>query len=331
MERFTCSCGAPLSFESSHCAQCETDVGFNPEQLAIVSLDQQSQWAYCDNHAFGVCNWLRPVTSPNTLCSGCQFNRVIPNLTLPQNLVRWGALERAKKRLLYTLMCLDLPLHHGWQSSAQGLSFDFLDDERSQPEAYPGSFVTSGYANGVITLNVLEADDVSRTAAQVELRERYRTLLGHFRHESGHYFWSRLDKNSLVYGDFSRLFGDETIDYSEAMRVYYEQGPPADWRSTFISAYASSHPLEDWAESWSHYLLIEDGLDTAFSQGLLDTNPKDWSTDKRLDVWATISVGLNEMSKSLGQGDVYPFFITPPVREKLVYVAAVIDYLKSAH
>ncbi len=286
MERFICSCGAPLTFESSHCALCECDVGFNPEQLA-VPLNQQGEWAYCDNHAFGVCNWLRPLASSNTSAPRCQFNRVIPNLTLPQNLMRWTALERAKKRLLYTLLCLELPLQNGWHNSTQGLLFDFLDDERSQPDAYPGSFVTSGYANGVITLNVLEADDVERTAAQVELRRALSHVTRPFSARVGALLLVALDKTSHVYGDFSRLFGDETIDYGEAMRVYYEQGPPANWRSTFISAYASSHPLEDWAESWSHYLLIEDGLDTAFSQGLLDTNPKDWSTDKRLDVWTT--------------------------------------------
>lgn len=330
MERFICSCGAPLSFESSHCIQCELDVGFDPKQLAVVPLVQHAGWAYCDNHAFGVCNWLRPVSNSNTLCMGCQFNRVIPKLTLPQNLTRWAALERAKKRLLYTLMRLDLPLNNGWQSDSKGLLFDFLDDERSQPEAYPGTFVTSGFADGVITLNVLEADDVARTAAQVELRERYRTLLGHFRHESGHFFWWLLDRDAGLSSDFARYFGDESVDYSEAMRAYYEDGPCSDWRSQFISAYASSHPMEDWAESWSQYLLIEDGLDTAFAQGLLAGDPRGWSMDRRIDEWTSLSASLNELSKSLGQSDAYPFFITSPVRDKLAYVDAVATHLRSA-
>lgn len=331
MKRFVCSCGASLSFESSHCAQCETDVGFNPEQLLLVPLSQQAGWAYCDNHLLGVCNWLRSSSNGNTLCVGCQFNRVIPRLTLPQNLSRWAALERAKKRLLYTLMVLELPLNNGWQSSTGGLLFDFLDDERSQPKAYPGTFVTSGYANGVITLNVLEADDVARTAAQVELRERYRTLLGHFRHESGHYFWSLLDKSTHLYADFACYFGDEKVDYGKSMQVYYEQGPTADWRSNFISAYASSHPLEDWAESWSQYLLIEDGLDTAFHQGWRSDNPRDWSMSQRIDEWTTISAALNEMSRSLGQSEAYPFSINTSVRNKLDYVDRVVNYLRTAH
>ncbi|GIS02283.1 MAG: hypothetical protein CM15mP103_08340 [Gammaproteobacteria bacterium] len=194
MKRFQCRCGAPIFFDNHQCLQCGAQVGFDPESMSMVPVEQRTDLTYCGNHDHGVCNWLRPAASEDDLCRACQFNRTIPNLDLPHNTERWAALERAKKRLFYSLYQLGLPVADGWQAGSQGLLFDFLDDARTQPETYPDTFITSGFAEGVITINVLEADDVARTAAQAELRERYRTLLGHFRHESGHYFWSLLQR-----------------------------------------------------------------------------------------------------------------------------------------
>ena len=174
--------------------------------------------------------WFTAVTitaSRRRLGRACQFNR------------EQDGLERAKKRLFYSLYQLGLPMADGWQAGTQGLLFDFLDDARTQPETYPDTFITSGYAEGVITINVLEADDVARTAAQAELRERYRTLLGHFRHESGHYFWSLLSEDEKATSLFADLFGDANAEYRTSLDRYYKQGPPADWEA--ISGCGAPH------------------------------------------------------------------------------------------
>ena len=207
--------------------------------------------------------------------------------------------------------------------------FDFLDDARTQPETYPDTFITSGFAEGVITINVLEADDVARTAAQAELRERYRTLLGHFRHESGHYFWSLLSEDEKATSLFADLFGDANAEYRASLGRYYEHGPPADWEQRYISAYASSHPLEDWAETWSHYLLMHDALETAHAHHLIDTPPLSCALVERVTQWQAVSVGLNEMNQSVGREDAYPFVISAQVHNKLAYVDAMISRLRT--
>jgi hypothetical protein len=89
-------------------------------------------------------------------------------------------------------------------------------------------------------------------------------LLGHFRHEVGHYFWDRLvatDPHQLE--EFRVLFGDDRQDYGEALKRHYDEGAPANWQDTYISMYATMHPWEDFAETWAHYLHIVDTLETA--------------------------------------------------------------------
>ena len=329
MRRFQCTCGEPIFFDNHQCLNCGARVGFDPDSMTMVPVEGRSDLTYCDNHDHGVCNWLRPAASAESLCWACHFNRTIPNLALPHNTERWAALERAKKRLLYSLYRLELPMTDGWQDPGRGLLFDFLDDARTQPETYPDTFITSGFSGGVMTINVLEADDVARTAAQVELRERYRTLLGHFRHESGHYFWSLLSEDEKAKGMFADLFGDASAEYRQSLDHYYDSGPPADWEQRYISAYASSHPLEDWAETWSHYLLMHDALETAHAHGLIDTPLLASAFFERISQWQAVSVGLNEMNQSVGREDAYPFVISVQVRNKLAYVDAMISRLRT--
>jgi len=330
VKRFHCHCGEQLYFDNHRCLSCGDDVGFDPGAAAMVPLANRQDLVYCDNWpTHGVCNWLLPKTGAHELCFACCFNRTIPNLELPENTRHWAALERAKKRLLYTLMGLGLPLLNGWQNPDQGLLFDFLDDARTQPGHYPESFVASGFGAGVITINVMEADDVARTALQAQLRERYRTLLGHFRHESGHYYWSLLPDQDAARSEFLGVFGDETLDYKTALDRHYAAGPPEDWHDDFISAYASSHPSEDWAETWGHYLHIHDALETAVAHDLLpgDTLARPFS--ERVAAWQSLSVALNELNRSVGQEDVYPFVISAPVCTKLDFVDRVMDRLRT--
>jgi hypothetical protein len=338
MRRFACDCGSPVYFENVHCLNCQSALGYDPLRGDMITLadwgdgifrDQLgNRFRYCSNgEAHGVCNWLRPADDPHPLCTACRFNRTVPNQARPGNQRRWLVLERAKKRLFYTLMQLNLPLISGWDDPRRGLLLDFIEDSRSS-DTFPETFVTTGYLGGVITINALEADDVARAAARDELGESYRTVLGHLRHESGHYYWSLLDPGAQWLAEFRALFGDERSDYREALDRHYRDGPPDGWQERFISAYASAHPSEDWAECWGHYLHIFDALDTAWAQKLLGTQPAVMSMAERLAAWSRISLMLNELNRSVGRGDAYPFVINEYVAEKLEFIEQVIAQLR---
>lgn len=330
MKQFRCSCGGQLFFDNHQCLSCGVSIGFDPTRMEMVPLDECSDLSYCENGVtHGVCNWLRPRDSSHPLCIGCQFNRTIPNLSLGNNLTYWSALEEAKKRLFYSLMRLGLPLESGWNNPDTGLLFDFLEDARGDAEAYAGSFVSTGHFDGVITINVMEADQVVRTQLQVEMREHYRTLLGHFRHESGHYYWERMHPEDPIRLGFTGVFGDASQDYPGAIQRYYETGPRDDWPESYISAYASAHPAEDWAETWGHYLHIYDSLETAACQGFWSVDPADMTMNDRIAAWQELSISFNEVNRSMGRGDAYPFVISPVVASKLKFVDSVVSQLQT--
>ncbi|MEM1188896.1 MAG: putative zinc-binding peptidase [Pseudomonadota bacterium] len=339
MRRFSCDCGNPVFFENVFCVNCGSALGYDPERGDMVTLADWGDgvyrdilgnaYRYCSNgEEFGVCNWLRRADSPSDFCEACQFNRTIPDQSREENQRRWLVLERAKKRLFYTLKQLNLPLINGWADPERGLLIDFIEDARSSDQ-FPETFVTTGYLGGVITINALEADDAARAAVKDELNESYRTVLGHLRHESGHYYWSLLDARGPLLEEFRDLFGDERADYREALDRHYTNGPPANWQDRFISAYAAAHPSEDWAESWSHYLHIYDALDTAWAQKLLGVQPAVMSMADRVGAWTRISLMLNELNRSVGKGDAYPFVINDLMTEKLEFVEDAIQRLRT--
>lgn len=347
MRKFFCQCGQPVFFDSHSCVACGSLLGFDPVQMEMLSLREtehglvsvaaqadlaftSQQYEFCSNRTeYGVCNWLRPKSSSNCLCPGCQFNRTIVRLDSPENIGRWNQFEIAKKRLLFTLSSLGLPLVNGFDDSENGLVFDFIEDQRSAPEAYPESFVSTGFHGGVITINAIEADDAVRESIREAMNESYRTLLGHLRHESGHYFWSLLENEEFALR-FEQLFGDPAQDYAEALKRHYES-PNEQWAGKYISAYASAHPLEDWAETWAHYLLIHDALETAYFNGLIGEPPMNLPLVSRVQSWANLSVAFNEISRSAGIRDTYPFVVSAGVTEKLLFVDQAIQQLARPH
>jgi hypothetical protein len=273
----------------------------------------------CKNYAAEeVCNWLVPTTSEHELCEACRLNNVVPDLSVPENRARWGEMERAKRRLVYTLSVLGLPLVPKSEDAEHGLAFDIKAD-------VPGERVLTGHADGLITLNLAEADAPVRERVRADLHERYRTLLGHFRHESGHYFWERLIRDRRRTEEFRELFGDETRDYAASIAAHYANLTTA-WNDDYISAYASSHPWEDWAETFAHYLHMIDTLETAQSFGLAHqiaarSRVPDLSDFGLLvDEWTELTVALNALNRSMGLPDAYPFAISARVREKLEFV-----------
>lgn len=332
MKRFQCHCGQEIFFENSHCQRCGRSLGYDPRHATLVALQQDGDggWrgmdngiAYrlCDNRInHGVCNGLVEVGDANPLCQACRLNRIIPNIVIPENLNRWGRIEQAKRRLIYGLLSLGLPLEAPVAGYPRGLSFDFLEDKRTNP-AVPQEFVTTGHYKGVITLNVLEADDVQRVWQRELSSERYRTVLGHFRHEAGHYYFELLVREQQ---SFANLFGDPNQPYGPALKSYYDRGALAGWDVNHISAYASAHPLEDWAECFAHYLHMRETLETAAARGVIGAMSGDADMDTLLHRWDALAVTINELNRSLGLQDAYPFVVTPAVADKLRYADAAI-------
>jgi hypothetical protein len=341
VKRFKCgACGNTVYFENMQCLQCGHALGFRSDKLEIRALVSAggglyreykhgpgTRLRYCANEAHGACNWLVRDDSASQFCAACDLNRTIPNLADPDNVLAWGEFERAKKRLVYSLRRLDLPLDGAAMGKAP-LTFDFLND------------ALTGHLDGVITIAVGEADSVERERQRKAMAETYRSLLGHLRHESGHYYWMLLIDGTRNLDRYRRLFGDEREDYSAALDRHHSQGPPAEWSLRHVSAYASSHPWEDWAETWAHYLHMIDTLDTAAGHrieprpgrfggtGAWPLRPFDVygteSFDALIKRWVPLTIALNDINRSMGHADFYPFVIPEMAVTKLAFVHRVI-------
>lgn len=279
-----------------------------------------TRYRHCQNRiTYDNCNWLIRHPDEDAYCASCRLNRTIPNLSSPANLENWARLEAAKRRLVFSLLHWMLPVQSKVRGWPFGLAFDFIEDRRGNPLVLE-DHVATGHERGVITINVAEADDVLRTMARKQVYEAYRTLLGHFRHESGHYYFSFLIENADNLTEFRKFFGDEQQDYDWALKTYYRNGPMEDWHTRYISAYASSHPAEDWAETWAHYLHMEDCLETAKASGLLYRGERAGDFDKQLQEWMQLTVVHNELNRSMGLRDAYPFVINATVADKLRFI-----------
>jgi hypothetical protein len=345
MKLFECQhCGQPLYFENSKCESCGRQLGYLPSKETITALepagnaqralaDPKRRYRLCANAQYEACNWLVVADGPETFCAACRHNRNIPDLSIADNLIDWRAIELAKHRLFYTLLKLGLPLKTRAEDPAR-LAFDFLSPELPAPDGTP--HVLTGHDNGLITINLAEADDAHREKQRRQMGEPYRTLLGHFRHEIAHYYWDKLIPNNAAnLESFRQLFGDERRDYAQALQDHYNNGPPPDWTEHYVTSYASSHPWEDFAETWAHYLHMVDTLETASSFGLtvrprlhkaaaltaaIDFDPHTAELDQLISTWLPLTFAVNSVNRSMGLPDLYPFVLSPPAIAKLAYV-----------
>ncbi|EGV20430.1 zinc-binding metallopeptidase family protein [Thiocapsa marina] len=374
MKTFVCqSCGQPVFFENTRCTRCGAVLGFLPDQMRLSALVDAGDGIWtaapsspptrarppgffgrllrtrapasepgpgatrhyrkCLNYAeHDVCNWMVPADDRSLLCIACAPNRTVPNLGRPGNLEKWARIERGKRRLAYGLLRLGLTVETRQQNPEQGLAFDFLSSE----DAPPDQPVMTGHASGLITVNIDEADPSLRERTRLDMDEQYRTLIGHFRHEIGHYFWDTLILDGGRLEGFRALFGNEQTDYGEALQRYYDAGPPADWQDRFITPYASAHPWEDWAETWAHYMHIVDTLETAGHFGIEvewplpdgsravsdpDFDPYDLKDfQPMIEHWLPLTFAINSLNRSMGQQDLYPFVLPQPAIDKMAYV-----------
>jgi hypothetical protein len=338
MRLFHCAhCQNLVYFENHQCVSCGHALAYLPDQRIVSSLDGEGdnrtspaapgqKYRLCANYTKNnTCNWAVLAESPHPLCESCRFTQVIPNLSLPEWQVAWYRLEAAKRRLLYEIVMLGLTLVPKSDDPVNGLAFEFLADSTAAGAAP----VLTGHADGVVTIALAEADDAERERRRQQLHEPYRTLLGHFRHEVGHYYWDRLIRDGGRLEECRAIFGDETADYAAALQKHYADGAPQDWADHFISAYASAHPWEDWAETWTHYLHMVDSLETAEASDVRIESPLSGQEatdefDAMLQKWHGLTHTLNNLNRSLGLNDAYPFVLSPPAVAKMRFVHEVI-------
>ena len=330
MRLFQCEkCGEVLHFENVRCEACSTPAGYLAEQGKMAAIDSDRR--LCANSAFASCNWL--AAGDAEFCLACRHNRTIPDLSLPENLANWQRYEQAKHRLFYTLITLGLPIRSRAEDPEGGLAFDFLAETESKPH------VVTGHDHGLITLNLREADDAERARERLRLGEPYRTLLGHLRHESGHYYWTQLVTGDKV-EKFRQIFGDERKDYAAALKEHYDKGPSRAAGPEFISTYAESHPWEDFAETWAHYLHIVDTMEMASMFGTSvrprlknasELNVAAHPAPKRtegfqefINDWLSLTVFMNSLNRCMGADDLYPFVLLPPVIAKLEFIHSLV-------
>ena len=363
MKIFTCSaCKHVAFFENSQCVRCGHALAYLSDKGVLSAMEQDLSWPpsgagaaasaaprylaldpsvepgaryrLCRNYTtHAVCNWAFPEHDTHEFCLACRLNEVIPDISSPDALDSWHRLEVAKRRLVFTLVSLGLPLETRQEQPETGLAFSFLSDVAD------GEQVLTGHCDGLVTINLKEADAPSREKMRVDLGEPYRTLLGHFRHESGHYYWDQLVRGSHWLEDFRALFGNDKQDYAEAVKRHYA-APRLDWPDAFISSYATMHPWEDWAETWAHYLHMIDTLETAQSYGLVLTpqaiggamsehvradRVRFHDFDGLIAAWLPLTVALNSLNRSMGLPDVYPFVLAERVIAKVRFVHQVIE------
>ena len=349
MKSFSCSeCKQLLFFENVACTRCGTKLAYLPDHMlvspiatdgdvvvALAPAAKRGRYRLCKNSIdHGACNWAVPEKDDNEYCAACRLNLVVPDLSDPEAKTAWIRLEAAKRRLMHTLLALHLPIDSRAANPERGLAFSFMkQSEGSTP-------VFTGHSDGLITINVAEADDPFREKMRMQMGEAYRTLVGHFRHEIGHYYWDRLIRDGAELPAFRELFGDERADYGEALKKHYANGAPAEWSLSYVSAYASMHPWEDWAETFAHYLHMVDALDTARAFGLalrakpivnaglapMRAQQLDFDDfDDLISAWLPLTIALNSFNRGMGLADLYPFVLSERTIAKLRFVHDVIE------
>jgi hypothetical protein len=352
MKLFRCqACDQVLYFENIRCERSGHVLGYMPELTTLSALEPGEGEAWqplaqpdasvrlCANAAHDACNWLVATGSAETLCAACRHNRVVPDLSVPANLQAWQRWQVASHRLIYSLRRLGLPLANRVDDPVHGLVFDVLADPDGGPK------VLTGHDEGVITLALSEADDAERERRRTAMGEPYRTLLGHMRHETGHHYWDLLVRDAGRLEECRAVFGDDSRDYAAALQAHYANGAPPDWQAAFVSAYATAHPWEDFAETWAHYLHIIDTLEMAGAFGLkLHPQLPDMSAageavaaqvlaaevdfdpygpidvDTLIDAWLPLTYAVNSLNRCMGASDLYPFVLSAPAIAKLGFI-----------
>src|SRR5271168_3456802 len=148
MKTFTCVCGQLIFFHNVYCMACNRELGFFPDSLTVGAIEPAGdgffrpnaanaasnatnanragrRYRKCQNYAQqSVCNWMIPETEQNeAFCKSCRLVETIPDIASGQNRALWALTESAKRRLIYSLLHLNLPVLNKREDPQQGLMF----------------------------------------------------------------------------------------------------------------------------------------------------------------------------------------------------------------
>ncbi len=329
MRVFACPhCGAWVEFEDRRCLACDTHLAYALDRDEIV---RSVRGLTCRYRSLISCNWVAdPAPEAEGGCFSCRLTVERPDLEDPAAVSRLAIAEHAKRRVLRQLHHLRLPITPRHDDAGLGFALKVPGE---------GEQVLTGHADGLITINLTEASDPHREEVRISLGEPYRTMVGHMRHEVGHWYWQVLVDGTDLIDPFRALFGDERQDYGDALEAHYGDDAGTTDAEEHISGYATMHPWEDFGETFAHYLHIADSLETAaavglrvhgptgvpyplasslHSEGLLDIS--DVPMTAVLAAWHGFALAANALNRSMGEPDLYPFVVTPAVAEKLDFV-----------
>ncbi len=338
MDTFQCTCGGRLFFNNTVCIGCESEVGWCEtcrNVAPIVPVNGRyscgnpkcgSAVAKCTNYSVeAVCNRMfamdpsieQPVANPLTgvgLCKACRLNNIVPDLNVEDNRRRWAKLELAKRQLLYQLDDLGLRYAPEDVGEEKPLQFDFKANTNEES-------VLTGHADGLITINLNEADSVERERVRKQMHEPHRSLIGHFRHEVGHYYWMTLVEGKSE-AECNAVFGDcRATPYAAALEKHYVNGAAPGWQGRYVSAYATSHPWEDFAETWGFYLDMWEVLTTThYHLPRLTADAKTLPIEALAKTYQQLGVFFNEVNRSMGLKDLVPEVISDEVVKKLAFL-----------
>ena len=311
MQSFTCpTSGDRVYFDNLACG-CGAPLYYEPEARAMWN-----EATPCANRDVIGCNWA--VAPGETLCRACLMTDIVPDFSVGNNQELFARAERAKRWVLANIS------NWGWFTDAdQGPrpSFQMLSEHIAGSEEQ----IMMGYADGIITINVTEADELIRLQRQQQLREQYRSMVGHFRHEIAHFLFNRLSIAPGFLDAFRTVFGDERADYGAALQEHYAN--PKLPNGEYITEYATAHPHEDWAETTAHLLHMVDFTDSFVSAGLSMAGVpenyapyQDSNAQHLLTITTDVAIAMNDINRALDNSDLYPFVLTPRIREKLSFV-----------
>lgn len=350
MRAFACPvCNDFTPFEQDRCPSCQANLSLHLPSKSMyattdgVAIVDGQRWVRCTQADTLGCNWLTPAEQADDDAyqrGRCLADSLIRHEPAPDDTLAREKLvpaTQALRRLIYQLSDIGLPIEPWWRSEG-GLAFDLLSSYTT------GEKVIIGHAGGVITIDLVETLDAYREQLRVTLGEPYRTMLGHFRHEVGHYYQNILVENgsgaTRYLPECRTLFGDETASYRDGIARHYKFGAPDNWQASFISEYATMHPWEDFAECFAHYLHITDTIDTCREAGMVlqaqrvrFSAPRDIvalesyadvPVERLLFDWKWMSLFFNRVNTAMGKHPLYPFELPPPVISKLGFVHRVI-------
>ncbi|MEZ5159262.1 MAG: putative zinc-binding metallopeptidase [Candidatus Nanopelagicales bacterium] len=307
MRRFSCpQCSARVFFDDQTCLNCRTEVAYNPGTdemgLALNTCSHRFDW---------LCNWA--ATDGSSQCASCALDK-----TVDGRIDQVTQFQVAKRRVYRQLRLIDVDPDF----ADPPLRFDLRQGTADSP-------VTIGHADGLVTLDTAEADPSRREEVRTKLGEPYRTPLGHVRHETGHWHWQAyVFSDRMRLDQFRELFGDERVDYAAALRGHYDGIDDGSWRDTYLSYYATAHPWEDYAESFAHVLHMSDMVETAVAEGFITGEFR--SLTDIVERWQPLTVSLNEMARSMGTPEPYPFAPSSTALRKMMFVFDVINSSRGA-